>query len=182
MRLVNTLRLSALGGALALTTGCASTVMGFGESDLSCPYPEGESCQSLETAYANSVSEQDAQDQAASVAAPGAGLPKQALPQRMPSGQPLLSDPKILRVWIGPFEDNAGRFHDQSYVYTVVREGEWVLKRNDTGPGAQDRFVSLKAPDDQPLVLKKEEEPQTMSEEEATQNAVDFLNQQKAKQ
>ena len=182
MRIVNTLRLSALGGALALTTGCASMVMSFGESDLSCPYPDGAHCLSLETAYDQSISKQDAADGTAQATASAPGLPQQALPQRMPSGQALLSEPQILRVWIGPWEDSAGRFHDQNYIYTVVREGEWVLKRNRTGAAAEDRFVNLKAPDSQPLVLEEEKKPERMSDEEAEQSAVDFLDQQQAKQ
>ncbi|WP_018949055.1 TraV family lipoprotein [Thioalkalivibrio sp. ALMg11] len=166
-----TIRFGALAGAVMLASGCAST-MGMGESNLSCPYPEGDQCLSLEDAYANSIADTDARD--AARAAPTA-LPQQAMPPRLPSGAPILSEPEILRVWVGPWEDEVGQFHDQSYVYTVVREGQWVLKRNHQAQ--DDRFINLQAPDTSPLVIE-EEAPERMTDEEATQSAVDFLNQQ----
>lgn len=171
MKATMTIRLGAAAGVVLLASGCAST-MGMGESDLSCPYPDGEQCISLEDAYERSIQDTDARD--AIRAAPEA-LPQQAMPPRLPSGAPILSEPEILRVWVGPWEDEVGQFHDQSYVYTVVRDGQWVLKRNRQAQ--DDRFINLQVPDTSPLVIE-EEEPERMSDEEATQSAVDFLNEQ----
>lgn len=42
------------------------------------------------------------------------------------SGEPLRYGETVLRVWIAPFEDTAGNYHDQSLVYTVVKKGHWL--------------------------------------------------------
>jgi len=45
-------------------------------------------------------------------------------------GIPVRSDQKVLRVWVGPWEDESGVYHDQKYAYMVADEGRWVFKRN----------------------------------------------------
>ena len=172
MQARTTFQLGAAVVVVMLASGCAST-LGMGESNLSCPYPDGEHCISLEEAYERSIANSDARGAAGD--APDA-RPRQALPPRLPSGAPILSEPEILRVWIGPWEDEMGQFHDQSYVYTVVREGDWLLKRNRQAE--DDRFLNLRAPDDNPLVIEEEDEPSRMTDEEAAESAADFLNQQ----
>ena len=157
-------------------SGCAST-MGFGEGDLSCPYPEdGPQCMSLPDAYEHSIEADRAEQEE-----DRAKHPQQAMPQRMPSGTPILTDPEILRVWIGPWEDASGRFHDQSYIYTVVRDGDWLLKRNgEYGHGP--RFRSLDAPDN-PLVIEDQPEgPERMSDEQAAQSAAALVEHRRKRQ
>ncbi len=33
-----------------------------------------------------------------------------------------------LRLWIAPFQDEAGNFHEESAIHTVVRQGRWKLR------------------------------------------------------
>lgn len=53
--------------------------------------------------------------------------------QNMYSQQPVLgsairTQPKEMRVWILPYEDDVGLYHDQQYVYAVVKKGNWKYK------------------------------------------------------
>ena len=101
------------------------------------------------------------------------------IPQQLPSGAPILSEPEILRVWFGPWEDRYGQLHDQSYIYTVVRDGQWLLKRNHTAE--DDRYINLSAPDASPLVLKHKHDERHaatrgQTREEAEAEAQRFLS------
>ncbi|MBY0463163.1 MAG: TraV family lipoprotein [Alphaproteobacteria bacterium] len=33
-----------------------------------------------------------------------------------------------LRLWIAPFQDEAGNFHEESVIHTVVQQGRWKLQ------------------------------------------------------
>jgi conjugal transfer pilus assembly protein TraV len=33
-----------------------------------------------------------------------------------------------LRLWIAPFQDEMGNFHEESAIHTVVRQGRWKLQ------------------------------------------------------
>jgi hypothetical protein len=32
----------------------------------------------------------------------------------------------VQQIWIGPYEDRDGNFHEPSYVYAVVKNGAWI--------------------------------------------------------
>ena len=40
--------------------------------------------------------------------------------------QPLRSNETVQHVWISPFEDKEGNFHQDSDIYTVTQDGHWV--------------------------------------------------------
>lgn len=44
------------------------------------------------------------------------------------SGDALRTTPKTMRVWILPYEDDVGLYHDQQYVYALVEKGIWKYK------------------------------------------------------
>lgn len=46
------------------------------------------------------------------------------------NGAPLLSTPKMLRVWITPYTDNDNIYHDQYYEYMIVDRGSWNFNNN----------------------------------------------------
>ena len=46
------------------------------------------------------------------------------------SGLPIRQPPLVLRVWLAPFEDETGDLYDQSYFYTMVHSGKWVIEAN----------------------------------------------------
>jgi conjugal transfer pilus assembly protein TraV len=116
--------------------GCASTMSGLdGESKFSCKAPDGVTCASLSGVYANAVANNLP---ALRKGENGVGVNQGALPAksggiigRTPSsGDPIRTQPKVLRVWIAPWEDADGDLHDQSYVYVVADTGRWVIEHN----------------------------------------------------
>lgn len=117
----------------AILTGCASTMSGLdGETKFACKAPEGVSCASLSGVYANAVA-----DNLPALRKEGKGE-GEALPAksgeiigRAPSsGDPIRTRPKVLRVWIAPWEDSDGDLHDQSYIYVLADPGRWVIEHN----------------------------------------------------
>jgi len=36
---------------------------------------------------------------------------------------------KVLRIWITPYEDSQGNYHDEGMLYTVVRPGRWQVPK-----------------------------------------------------
>ena len=41
------------------------------------------------------------------------------------AGQPIRSNESIQQIWIGPYEDTNGNYHEPSYLYTVIKKGRW---------------------------------------------------------
>ena len=128
--------------ALALA-GCASTLSGVGGVDgYACKAPEGAMCTSVSGIYANSAE----------------GMPKPAKPseQKLPSNEPvaygatplapsrpatvsssLRSNPRILRLWIAPWEDADGDLHEQALVHVVVDSGRWLIEHVRPASGSR---------------------------------------------
>lgn len=119
--------------ALALG-GCASTLSGVGGVDrYACKAPEGALCTSVSGIYANSV--HGVLPQANS---PGRKL-EAALPQygarfnvpmksEAPSSAALRSHPRVLRLWIAPWEDADGDLNEDSLVHVVIDTGRWLIE------------------------------------------------------
>ena len=114
--------------------GCASTMSGLdGETKFACKAPEGVSCASLSGVYANAVAnnlpalrkEGKGEAQAAPPAKSG-----EIIGRAPSSGDPIRTRPKVLRLWIAPWEDSDGDLHDQSYIYVVADPGRWVIEHN----------------------------------------------------
>ncbi|MEI8055423.1 MAG: type IV conjugative transfer system lipoprotein TraV [bacterium] len=38
---------------------------------------------------------------------------------------PIRSNEEIQQIWIGPYEDANGNYHEASYVYSVIKKGRW---------------------------------------------------------
>ncbi len=45
-------------------------------------------------------------------------------------GSALRTEPRVLRLWIAPWEDSDGDLHDQSFVYLSVDPGRWTIEHN----------------------------------------------------
>jgi len=117
-----------------ILTGCASTLSGLdGETKFACRAPEGVSCASLSGVYANAVAnnlpalrkEGNGATSAETPAKPG-----EIIGRAPSSGDPIRTRPKVLRLWIAPWEDSEGDLHDQSYIYVVADLGRWVIEHN----------------------------------------------------
>jgi len=117
-----------------ILTGCASTMSGLdGGTKFACKAPEGVSCASLSGVYANAVANNLPALRKEGKGEASAGAPAKAgeIIGRAPSsGDPIRTRPKVLRLWIAPWEDNEGDLHDQSYIYVVTDPGRWVIEHN----------------------------------------------------
>ena len=50
---------------------------------------------------------------------------------------PVRQPPLVLRVWMAPYEDESGDLHDQSYFYTMVHSGKWMIEANRNSISSQ---------------------------------------------
>ncbi len=57
------------------------------------------------------------------------------------SGVPLRTAPRVLRIWMAPYEDAEADLHDQKYLYVTLKTGRWVLKANQINIQQQYRQV-----------------------------------------
>src|SRR5579872_3289212 len=40
--------------------------------------------------------------------------------------EPLRYGETVMRVWVAPFEDTAGNYHQESDIYTIVKPAHWI--------------------------------------------------------
>lgn len=140
--------------------GCAGLMSGLPGSSgrLSCAAPDGVACQSVSGNYINSlmgrlpaqqdkksdVADNEDGDHAHSTTKSDTGKlikGRNHTLRTLTSGSPLREEPKMLRIWVAPWEDNQGDLHDQHYVYTVVNQGKWLLSANQQRIRSQFRPV-----------------------------------------
>ncbi|MDP2762583.1 MAG: TraV family lipoprotein [Sideroxyarcus sp.] len=114
--------------ALAATalSGCVGTGGLDAQDKFSCKAPPGISCSSLSGVYANAV-----QDNLPGSTPRAATYSKQkgdAVIGNAPTiGTPLLSNARVLRVWVAPWEDGKKVLHDQTFLYAVADPGHWQI-------------------------------------------------------
>ena len=142
-----------VGATATLLGGCASTMSGLGgEGSYACKAPVGSQCTSVSGVYANSIHGQPpasalpkpakeptstaaaATVASASTAAPGLGAPPSAL----------RSQPRVLRLWIAPWEDADGDLHEASLVHVLVDTGRWLIER--VTPANRQRVDAVRPP------------------------------------
>jgi conjugal transfer pilus assembly protein TraV len=121
-----------------------------GKSEFACRAPDGVVCTSVSGVYANSVAGtlpamwEGTPQSAAHESATGtdskhsADLPRpyRAIPPASAApaaGTPLLSLPRVLRLWLAPWVDEDGDLHDQAYLYVMWHRGEWQLGHTEAG-------------------------------------------------
>ena len=131
--------------AIAATalSGCAP-MSGLDAADsYGCKAPEGVSCISVSGIYANSSpGGRLSRGQPAPVKS-SAGGPAIYGAASVALGQPgtpgaasdaLRSTPRLLRVWIAPWEDSDGDLHEDGYVHMVVHTGRWRIEHVRPAP------------------------------------------------
>jgi conjugal transfer pilus assembly protein TraV len=114
-----------------------------GKSEFGCKAPEGVSCSSLSGVYANAVAnnlpalkdrllfERDKEkNKEKKEAEPYDAKSEIIIGEAPSSGDPIRSQPKIMRIWIAPWEDSEGDLHDQSYIYVVADYGRWKIEHS----------------------------------------------------
>ena len=123
-----------LAGAVAFLCGCTSLSGVGGETQYACPAPSGVQCGSVTANYLQSI-RGDLLGQP-----PTARVNLEARPVRTAqvtaariananpdSGGPLYSPPRILKLWIAPWEDRDGVLHDAAFVFVPIDRGRWLL-------------------------------------------------------
>ena len=118
--------------SISFMVGCSTT------PKYACGTPEGGKCQSVNDAYLNALGKRikhtiTTGSGGTEVADTDIATSYDAAPkvtQYVPEGVAILSQPQVIRVWVAPWEDAQGIFHDQSYQYTIVDSGQWTLRAN----------------------------------------------------
>ncbi|RTL32686.1 MAG: type IV conjugative transfer system protein TraV [Burkholderiales bacterium] len=144
-----------LGAVLSIVSfglaGCSSLSGLDGTSSYGCKAPEGVKCLSVSGTYYNALQNNlPSQRHGSSGANEGAAAPAPApAPSKSPSryvpavmsaadgvavgasaayvAAPLRSTPKVLRLWIKPWEDAESDLNGESLVYVQVDNGRWMV-------------------------------------------------------
>lgn len=136
---------------LPALSACANMAGLDGKSEFACRAPDGVVCTSVSGVYANTVAGTLPAQQAASVPQGAASEsatdadPKRPADPLRPygvtppasaapaAGTPLLSPPRVLRLWLAPWVDEDGDLHDQAYLYVMWHRGAWQLGHTEAG-------------------------------------------------
>lgn len=105
-------------------SGCASM-----NSDFDCPMKDGIRCQSLDEVNA-AVDRGEIGSSCGTTDVSRPAYTKTSYVQYKDSvvgRQASVRSPEdVMRVWIAPYEDTSGNYHQASNVYTIARPGYWV--------------------------------------------------------
>jgi len=125
-------------GTLNLT---ACSLTGLDSSDkLACKAPDGVSCMSTTGVYANSIADnlpnQKSEPSTSSESTENSNNNSNTYSKEAPirraqipgTGTAIRSAPRVLRLWVAPWEDSDGDLHDQFFVYLTVDPGRWVIE------------------------------------------------------
>ena len=173
-------KMTGMGGrvvmaAAVLLAGCSASPA------YTCGSPQGGKCQSVTDAYLSALGKKLKGRSGSDADTPnGNGLAetRARVTQYVPEGVAIRSSPQVMRVWVAPWEDNNGVFHDQSYNYFVADSGEWTLRANTEKSIYANGYKALARPTEkQPVggndAPAKPAKP-AMTTAEATASALDF--------
>jgi conjugal transfer pilus assembly protein TraV len=71
---------------------------------------------------------------ASSDASSGSSASTSAINAASPTSAKLRSSPRVLRLWVAPWEDLDGDLHDASFVHVVIDTGRWLIERVRPAP------------------------------------------------
>ena len=135
-------------------SGCASTMSGVGGTNqYACRAPEGTVCTSVSGVYANTA-KGDTPSAKSPERNPIATLPKDAPTASVPplpvaaSKPSIRSNPRVLRLWIAPWEDADGDLHEAALVHVLVDTGRWLIEH--VRPVARSRMDGAAMPTSPP--------------------------------
>ena len=140
---------------LPTLSACVNLAGLEGKSEFACKAPDGVVCTSVSGVYANALAgalpaqQSQNQDQAKATRESVAGEPKPyaatvSVTSTPAPGTPLLSPPKVLRLWLAPRLDGDGDLHDASYLYVMWHRGEWQIEH--ARRQIQRQFTPVSAP------------------------------------
>ncbi len=142
---------------LPTLSACVNLAGLEGKSEFACKAPDGVVCTSVSGVYANALagalpaqqSQGQDPDQAKATREAVEGEPKPygatvSVTSTPTPGTPLLSPPKVLRLWLAPRLDEDGDLHDASFLYVMWHRGEWQIEH--TRRQVQRQFTPVSAP------------------------------------
>jgi len=137
----------------ALSAGCASTMSGLGgEGSYACKAPVGTQCTSVSGVYANSIHgpvpasalPRPATASASAPSAPSGASGSATAAALSTPATPIRSQPRVLRLWIAPWEDADGDLHEAAVVHVLVDTGRWLIER--VVPANRNRVDAVRPP------------------------------------
>jgi len=147
---IRPLRLAALlaGATLLGLGGCASNLSGIGGTPTyACKAPAGAQCTSVSGVYANAgqgVRQLLGSDAHRAIGSGSLGAPASTATTGAPTESPgaatalsaaaLRTAPRVLRLWIAPWEDSDGDLHEASTVNVLIDHGRWLIERVRPAP------------------------------------------------
>jgi conjugal transfer pilus assembly protein TraV len=151
-------RLLVTGLAAASLAGCSASGLDA-KTSFACKAPDGVTCLSVSGVYdASRRQGLPGQRPAASPPVPPAvaaapaprtappvneAIRPAARPAPSSSGMPLRTAPRVLRIWIAPYEDSDGDLRDQSHLYVAIDRGGWQIEH--TRRTVRDRFAPIRS-------------------------------------
>lgn len=104
------------------------TACGTMNSSFDCPNKAGVSCKSLD--QVNSMVDSGQLRGQTTSHLDGLGNQTEFSPYPESAGyypgQPLRYGETVQRIWVTPYEDSEGNYHEDSTLYTIVRKGHWI--------------------------------------------------------
>jgi len=144
MNTQNTQRASCISAFVlaSLSVGCSSITGLDGSSSYGCKAPEGIKCDSVSGTYHNAMQNNLPSQRRSSLPsrqADGTGAPPQPTLQPIATSSlsgapgyaaaPLRSQPRILRLWVKPWEDADRDLNGEGVVFVQVDNGQWLVDR-----------------------------------------------------
>lgn len=145
MSTTTSVRVLAASALCATLTGCGSITGLDGTSSYGCKAPEGVKCDSVSGTYYNALQNNLPSQRKASMPLPGGSatpsLPSRRDPLLLTSASsttparvgptflpaPLRAAPRVMRLWIKPWEDADRDLNGESLVYLQVDDGRWLV-------------------------------------------------------
>ncbi len=137
-----------LAGAVVFLGGCTSLSGVGGDTQYACPAPRGVQCGSVSANYLQSL-RGDLPGQPPTRRAgsdPGGASAATVTPGRSGNANvdpdtPLYSPPRILKLWVAPWEDRDGVLHDAAFVFVPIDHGHWLLDPVRAAPRLENRAI-----------------------------------------
>ena len=118
---------------LFLVTGCAGNLSGLGgSSELSCPMPDGSTCKSMSAAYQDSYRKTSLAPTPATYGDAQPAVEATASKPQRPAlsaevGSPLLTGPRLMRIFIGPWTDSDDNLMEGRRIFVKIEDSRWRL-------------------------------------------------------
>ena len=133
--------------ALSLISGCASTYP--------CGEPSAGKCASVSDNYEHSFTDytnpddvddgryKDSASTSVHTKADAVQFSFSKYAQTPADGSPLISQPKMMRVWLTPYTDSDNIYHEQGYEYMLTNRGNWLFGNNKLKTSNNIKNISL---------------------------------------